>query len=61
MFVTVSHKFGFGLIDGMAMVEAALSWVRVPQQLTYRSPIQRDFHIYAFLYICLNCKKSLCD
>ena len=28
----VSHSFGYGMMDALAMVEAAKSWVTVPQQ-----------------------------
>lgn len=37
---TVSHLFGFGLIDGKAMVDAALSWRTVPEQKVYRSIVE---------------------
>ncbi|KAL1137836.1 hypothetical protein AAG570_009532 [Ranatra chinensis] len=33
----VSHKFGFGLMDGEAMVTLAEQWRTVPQQLVYKT------------------------
>lgn len=47
LILPVSHKFGFGLIDGHAMVDAALRWSLVPKQLTFRSRTQRpDMYVY---------------
>ena len=34
---TVSHKLGFGLMDGGAMVNASLTWHTVPPQLMFSS------------------------
>lgn len=36
----VSHKFGFGLMDGGAMVDKALNWSTAPPQLIYHSAQQ---------------------
>jgi len=30
--VSVSHHFGFGMMDASAMVELAMNWTQVPDQ-----------------------------
>lgn len=37
-FSVVSHKFGFGLMDGGAMVELAEQWTTVPTQHLCQTP-----------------------
>jgi len=32
MWYSVSHHFGFGMMDAAAMVELAMNWTRVPDQ-----------------------------
>ena len=35
--LTVSHQFGFGAIDGEAMVTRAQRWTNVPEQIKHTS------------------------
>ena len=39
--VTVSHRFGFGLMDCGAMVDLAENWQTAPPQLKYHTHTQR--------------------
>ena len=39
--VTVSHRFGFGLMDCEAMVNLAENWQTAPPQLKYHTHTQR--------------------
>ncbi|GJJ71015.1 kexin [Entomortierella parvispora] len=36
-----NHKYGYGSLDAYAMVEAAKTWVSVPEQVSYESPVIR--------------------
>lgn len=38
-FFAVSHKFGFGLMDGEAMVNLAEQWTSVPAQHICKTPV----------------------
>jgi subtilisin-like proprotein convertase family protein len=36
----VNHKYGFGILDAKAAVDAAKSWINLPPQETYTTPLR---------------------
>ena len=52
MACTVSHRYGYGLMDAKAMVELAERWSTVPQQqICYTEPVAVNQSVLTELFI----------